>query len=261
MVAVALLPASALAQEPQESQESPPVAACAPGTGHAAAGGECRPLDGPCESNSDCAEGSACLAGQCTQGRRFQRVEVFVDGIPVTLGEWILIDRNGVDNLDRESFTLTGGVGFSSRAFWAINPRWLLGFYAGYWHLRDGHLDDDQAAVPKDVPVGDIRLRVLRSGFLGAYRWPAHRTFTCGVGLEGGFLVGTSGNAGIGAEIAPDFFFDVPLSSGVPRWYLTLSFGIRVGGIEHSLGARPVHYWEHWNYFMPVIRLGVGLGR
>src|SRR5450759_1256929 len=222
----------------------------------------CVPLDRPCETRLDCSDDSVCLAGRCEQGRRFRRLEVFADGVPVLLGYWRVTDSNYDSSIGSGDFLLRGAAGLALRASWSVHPRWSVGGYLGYFRTADGHVDVDQESYPGTVPVA-VSFRAVRLGALANYRWSRYRALMYGFGLEAGLVLGTagSGDAPFGVEIAPDFFLDIPLGSGTPRPYLTLSFGFRAGTMDHSY-ALPGYAAtkESWFYFMPVIRLGLGVG-
>jgi hypothetical protein len=227
--------------------------------------GECRAVSGPCQTSLDCSDDSVCLAGLCEPGHRLRRVEVFADGIPVVLGYWRLTDSGETSSSTIASgdFSLRGAAGIAVRASWAVSPRWSVGGYLGYLRAAEGRVDDVDGSYPVPVPVA-VSLSMVRLGALGNYRWSRHRSFAYGVGLEAGLVFGTTAGNGdfpFGFEIAPDFFVDVPLGAGWSRPYLTLSFGLRTGMMGHeydrsSYGGTN----EWWYYFMPVIRLGFGLG-
>jgi hypothetical protein len=137
-----------------------------------------------------------------------------------------------------------------------------MGGYLGYlWPFDDqGHV---QPANSLAGYTGVLHLRTVRTGMLGSYRWQALRAFACGVDLEAGLLLGTRiGGDTVGMEVGPAFFFDFPLSSSPIRPYLTLSLGFRAGIFNHT--ANLPDDWdavEVWYFFMPVVRLGLGIGR
>ena len=224
----------------------------------------CVPLDRPCETSLDCSDDSACLARRCEPGHRFRRLEVFADGAPVLLGYWSVTNSSSSYNptIGSGDFSLRGAAGLALRTSWSIHPRWSAGAYLGYLRAADGHVDVDQASYPETVPVA-VSFRTVRLGGLVNYRWPRPRAFVFGLGLETGLVVGTAGRgeAPLGVEIAPDFFLDIPLGSERSRPYLTLSFGFRAGMMDHAYdlpGYRAAN--ERWFYFMPMIRLGFGVG-
>lgn len=227
--------------------------------------GECLSIDGPCDSNRDCDPYSACLAGRCTPGRRFRRVEVLAEGVPVTLGSWRLSDGDSTDSptLASGGFASRGGAGLALRTSWAIHPRWSLGGYLGYLRAFDGTIDLDK---PNKLGLEsrELTLRLVRLGSLVSYRWPVSRALAAGVGLELGLIFGTTGGGDLplGPEMGPDFFFEVPLGSGATRTFLMLSLGFRAGALDHGVDL-PNHpsVDEWWYYFMPVVRLALGFGR
>ena len=226
--------------------------------------GECQPIAGPCQTSLDCSDDSVCLAGRCEPGRRFRRLEVFADGVPVLLGHWAVMDAgsNDYSTIASGDFMLRGGAGLALRASWSVHPRWSIGGYLGYFRAAAGHVDVDQGSYPETVPVV-VNFRTIRLGGLVNYRWSRYRSFAYGLGLEAGLVVGTAsrGDTPFGVELAPDFFLEVPLGSGWTRPYLILSFGVRAGAMDHLYDLPG--YWsadERWFYFMPVIRLGFGVG-
>jgi len=226
--------------------------------------GECRPVSGPCSTSLDCDASSVCLAGRCEPGHRFRRLEVFIDGVPIALGHWS-VDTDSYSNVTLASgnYSLRGGAGVAARASWALHPRWSLGGYLAYFRAADGRVDVNDANTSELVSRA-VSMRVLRLGGLVNVRWSAFRVFSYGVGLETGLLLGTGSDDDrpFGLEIAPDFFFDIPLSSRPRRPYLTLSLGFRADAMDHhahDVSGHP-NAAESWYYFMPVIRLGVGVG-
>ena len=220
----------------------------------------CVPLDRLCETSLDCSEDSVCLAGRCEPGGRFRRLEVFAEGIPVVLGHWNISDTTHSSSIASGGFSLHGAAGVALRTSWSIHPRWSTGAYLGYLRAANGQVDVDQGSNPEMLPV-EVSFRMVRLGGLVNYRWSRHRGLVYGLGLEAGLVLGTAGkgDAPFGGEVAPEFFLDIPLSSGVSRPYLTLSFGIRAGAMDHALtdytGTN-----ERWFYFMPMLRLGFGIG-
>jgi hypothetical protein len=224
--------------------------------------GQCLPISGPCQANADCNDDSICLAGRCEPGHRFRRIEVFIDGAPVALGFWS-VPGTGEPNIANGSFSLRGAVGLALRASWSINPRWSLGAYLGYLRAADGEIENIDTSYPEIAPVS-TRFRLARLGSLVNYRWAGRHRLAYGLGLEAGFVVGSTGrgDTAFGVEVGPDFFLDVPLSSGWTRSYLTLSFGFRAGSMDDTYDLpsdEPTN--ERWFYFMPVIRGGFGVGR
>jgi hypothetical protein len=240
-----------------------PTLACPPHTRRSPQG-ECLSIDAPCESNLECDADSGCLAGRCVPARRFRRLELFADGALVALGSWSITDGSSTSSpaLASGGFAPRGGMGLAVRAAWAIHPRWSLGPYLGYLRVFGGQVDVDQ---PNSLRMGSrsLQLSLVRLGGLVSYRWPVRRWLTAGVGLEGGLVFGTGvGATPVGPEIGPDFFLDVPLGSGTIRSYLTLSFGFRAGALDRELDLPDYEYaYERWYYVMPVVRVGVGVGR
>jgi len=133
----------------------------------------------------------------------------------------------------------------------------------GYLRVFDGRIDVDQPSS-LGIESRSLRLSMVRVGSLVNYRWPVHRALAAGLGLELGFLLGTAGGGDMpfGPEMGPDFFLDIPLGSGAMRPYLTLSLGFRAGAMERRVDL-PYHSFasEWWYYFMPVLRIGLGVGR
>jgi hypothetical protein len=226
--------------------------------------GECLTIEGPCESNLDCDPGSACLAGGCIPGHRFRRLEVFAEAVPIMLGWWSITEGSSTDSpkLASGGFASGGGMGLALRTSWAIHPRWSLGAYVGYLRSLGGRIDVDE---PNALRTGSrsLSLSAVRSGGLVNYRFPAHRALAAGLGFELGFLIGTAGGGDLpfGIEAGPELFFDIPLSRGIARRYLTVSFGFRAGTMDRQADlAEASRAFEWWYYFMPVVRVGFGVG-
>jgi hypothetical protein len=145
------------------------------------------------------------------------------------------------------------------RASWSIHPRWSAGGYFGYLRTANGQVDIDQGRNSEMAPF--MTFRMARLGALVNYRWSRRHGLVYGLGLEAGFVVGTAGQGDVpvGGEIAPEFFLDVPLGFGTSRSYLTLSLAVRAGLMDHS----PPGYeseTERWTYFLPLLRVGFGVG-
>jgi hypothetical protein len=184
---------------------------------------------------------------------------VFVEGAPVVLGYWSVTDSSD-RSLASGDFSLRGAAGPALRGSWSIHPRWSAGGYLGYFRAANGQIGVDQGRNPEMAPVS-MTFRMVRLGGLVNYRWSRRRGLVYGLGLEAGFVVGTAsqGDTPFGVEIAPEFFLDMPLGFGISRSYLTLALALRAGSMDHNLPGYEGTI-ERWTYFMPLLRLGFGVG-